>query len=333
MECTLKLLSRALDWKRIESLMRKASFCPLIVLFAIPTFCNSQEQPSFQAEAKLVNITASVRSSAGQLIGDLTQDDFQILDDGVPQTIRFFARESELPLSLGLIIDVSASQDKFIKQHDRDVAKFLEAALRPNDEVFAVCFGNHLRLVSDGVTSVPSIIDNLKRFNTSIRGFPEIGPHEERDLGTALYDAVFYSVKEKLAKPGQRRRAVLLFSDGEENSSANDLLDTIEAAQNADALIYSIRYTQMEHGHLNARNRYGISVMHHLASQTGGGDFDALHTNLAVVFDQIGAELHSLYEIGYVPSSSHPDGTFHKVTIRCKRSDAVIRTRSGYYAR
>lgn len=314
--------------------MRFARFCSLLVLLlGIPALANSQEPPSFQAEAKLVNITASVRATSGQIIGDLTQDDFEVLDDGVPQTIRFFAREVELPLSLGLVIDVSASQDKFIKQHDRDVAKFLETALRPKDDVFAVCFGNHLRLVSDGDTSVPSIIDSLKRFNTSIRGIPELGPpHEDRDLGTALYDAVFYSVKEKLAKPGQRRRAILLFSDGEENSSANDLLDTIEAAQDADTLIYAIRYTQMEHGRLNARNRYGMHVMHHLASQTGGGDFDALHTNLGVVFDQIGAELRSLYEIGYVPSSSQPDGTFHKVTVRCKRTDTVIRSRSGYYA-
>src|SRR5208283_1355245 len=284
---------------------------------------------SFQAEAKLVNITASVRSTSGQIIGDLNQDDFEILDDGVPQTIRFFARETELPLSLGLIIDASGSQDRFIKQHDRDVAKFLEAALRPNDDVFALCFGNHLRLVSDGDTSVQSIIDHLRIFDKDPKRFPEIGPHEDRDLGTALYDAVYYSVKEKLAKPGQRRRAILLFSDGEENSSANDLLDTIEAAQNADTLIYSIRYTQMEHGRLNARNRYGIHVMHHLASQTGGGDFDALHTNLAEVFNQIGTELRSLYEIGYIPSNSYLDGTFHKVTIRCKRPDTVIRSRSG----
>ena len=311
--------------------MRRAGLCSLLVL-AVAPLGDSQDRPSFQAEAKLVNITASIRSTSGQLIGDLTQDDFEVLDDGVPQTIRFFARETELPLSLGLIIDVSASQDKFIKQHDRDVAKFLEAALRPKDDVFAVCFGNHLRLVSDGDSSVPSIIDHLKIFDKDMRRFPEIGPHEDRDLGTALYDAVYYSVTEKLTKPGQRRRAILLFSDGEENSSANDLLDTIEAAQNADTLIYSIRYTQMEHGRLNARNRYGIHVMHHLASQTGGGDFDALHTNLAVVFDQIGAELRSLYEIGYVPSNSHPDGTFHKVTIRCKRPDTVIRSRSGYYA-
>ncbi|MGA7413799.1 MAG: VWA domain-containing protein [Bryobacteraceae bacterium] len=312
--------------------MSRAGFCSFLVLVA-PIVANSQERPSFQAEAKLVNITASVRSTSGQIIGDLTQDDFEILDDGVPQTIRFFAREAELPLSLGLIIDASGSQDRFIKQHDRDVAKFLETALRPKDDVFAVCFGNHLRLVSDGDTSASSIIDHLKIFDKDPKRFPEIGPHEDRDLGTALYDAVYYSVQEKLAKPGQRRRAILLFSDGEENSSANDLLDTIEAAQNADTLVYSIRYTQMEHGRLNARNRYGIHVMHHLATLTGGGDFDALHTNLAVVFDQIAAELRSLYEIGYVPSNSHPDGTFHKVEIHCKRPDAVIRSRSGYYAR
>jgi Ca-activated chloride channel homolog len=303
-----------------------------LLLLAASGVCQSQQPPSFKAEAKLVNITASVRSSSGQIIGDLNQEDFEVLEDGVPQTVRFFARETELPLSLGLVIDVSGSQDKFIKQHDRDVATFLQAALHPNDDVFAICFGNHLRLVSDGTISVPSIVDSLKRFDKGERGFPEIGPHEDRDLGTALYDAVYYSVTEKFGQPGQRRRAVLLFSDGEENSSEHDLLDTIEAAQDADALVYSIRYTHLEHGRLNARNRYGVRVMHHLATQTGGADFDALHNNLAEVFTQIGAELRALYEIGYVPSN-HSDGSFHKVTVRCKRPDTIIRTRSGYFAR
>lgn len=311
--------------------MRRIRFCFRLVLIATSAFSHAQQPPSFKAEAKLVNITASVRSTAGEIIGDLQQEDFEVLEDGVPQTIRFFARETELPLSLGLVIDVSGSQDKFIKQHDRDVAKFLQTALRPTDEVFAICFGNHLRLVSDANPSVPDIIDNLKRFDKGERHFPDVGPHEERDLGTALYDAVYFSITEKLGQPGQHRRAILLFSDGEENSSEHDLLDTIEAAQNADTLVYSIRYTHIEHGRLNARNRYGIRVMHHLATQTGGGDFDALHTNLADVFTQISSELRSLYQIGYVPSNTHSDGSFHKVTLHCKRPDAVIRSRSGYY--
>jgi Ca-activated chloride channel homolog len=312
--------------------MRPIRFCSPLLLLAAPLLCPSQQPPAFKAEAKVVNITASVRSNAGQIIGDLTKDDFEVLEDGVPQAVRFFAREAELPLSLGLIIDVSGSQDKFIKQHDRDVAKFLETALHANDNVFVVCFGNHLRLVSDATLSVPDIIDNLKRFDKGDHHFPEIGPHEDRDLGTALYDAVYFSVEERLRQPGQRRRALLLFSDGEENSSEHDLLDTIEEAQNADTLVYAIRYTHLEHGHLNARNRYGIRAMHHLATQTGGGDFDALHNNLAQVFTEISNELRSLYEIGYVPTNSHADGTFHKVTIRCKRPETVVRTRSGYFA-
>jgi hypothetical protein len=118
----LRILSRFPHGKRIESLMRRARFCsPVVLSLGIPALANSRERPSFQAEAKLVNITASVHGTSGQIIGDLTQDDFEVLDDGVPQTIRLFAREAELPLCLEVVIDVRASQDKFIK-HLEEIA-------------------------------------------------------------------------------------------------------------------------------------------------------------------------------------------------------------------
>ena len=154
-------------------------------------------------------------------------------------------------------------------------------------------------------------------------------------MGTALYDAVYFTTKEKLTQTDEERRVIVVFSDGEENSSEHDLLDVIEEAQNADALIYAIRYTDTgrHHRELNARNKYGVRVMQHLASQTGGRDFDAMQSDLSEEFAQIGAELHSLYSIGYLSTNTKQDGSFRKLTIQCKRQGAVVRAKSGYYAR
>ena len=303
-------------------------------LFLLISACQAGQSPqTFRAEVNLVNITAVVRSPEGNLLRDLNKDDFEVLEDGVPQTIQFFARETELPLNLGLISDVSGSQDKFLKRHNHDVEIFLNAVLRPSDHVFAVCFGNHLRLVSDGATSGSELVEALERFRRGSGKFPEIGPKEDRDLGTALYDAVYFSIQEKVKNAGQGRRALLVFSDGEENSSEHDLLDAIEAAQNTDTLIYCIRYTQTEHGKLTARNKYGIRVLQHMAHLTGAADFDALASDLETVFAQIGNELRAMYQIGYVSNNGHAhDGSFRKLTVRCKEPGTIVRAKTGYYS-
>src|SRR5450755_1360154 len=288
----------------------------------------------FQSEVNLVNTTAVVRAPVGTLLRNLDKQDFEVMEDGVPQTIRFFAREAELPLSLGMIVDVSGSQDKVLKQHNHDVATFLKTVLRPSDQAFAVCFGNHLRLVSEPTSDPQSIVDGLQRFQKGSRHFPEIGPQQTRDLGTAFYDALYFSILEKLQTAGERRRALIVFSDGEDNSSEHDLLDVIEAAQNTDTVVYCIRYTEISHGKLNARNKYGMRVMKHISSLSGAADFDAAQDALDDVFAQIGEELRSMYQIGYVSTNGHPhDGSFRKVTIRCKESGSSVRTKSGYFAR
>jgi Ca-activated chloride channel family protein len=308
-----------------------AAFWITCLLLAV---CSGQQQPEFRTEVNLINVSVLVRSSDGALLTGLAKDDFEVLEDGVPQRIQFFAREKEIPLSLGLVVDVSGSQDKFIKQHNRDVELFLTSVLSPADRAVAVCFGNHLRLVSDATASPTEIMDGLQGFTKGDRDFPEIGPKESRDLGTALYDALYFTTKEKLNQPDERRRAIVLFSDGEENSSEHDLLDAIEAVQNADTIVYSIRYTnrERESRNLNARNKYGIRVMKHLAALSGGAEFDALKANLPDVFAEIGLELHSLYSIGYLSTNPTHDGSFRKLTIRCKSPNSVVRARSGYYA-
>lgn len=308
--------------------------CSAVLVFSIAGCRASQQSPPFRAEVNLVNITAVVRSADGKLLTNLSKDDFEVIEDGVLQKVQFFARETQLPLSLGLIIDESGSQDKFLKRHNRDVETFLNTVLRPSDQVFALCFGNHLRLVSDGKASGSAIMEGLERFRKGEREFPEIGSKEDRDLGTALYDAIYFSILEKLKTAGERRRALLVFSDGEEKSSEHDLLDAVGAAQNTDTLVYCIRYTQKEHGQLTARNKYGIRVMQHISSLTGAADFDALATHLETVFAQIGNELRAMYQIGYVSSNDHShDGSFRKLTVRCKLPETTVRVKSGYYAR
>lgn len=314
--------------------LRLVGLTPLLAVLAAATLSlEAQSVPTIQVETHLIDSTFSVHDAAGRIISNLTQDDFAVAEDGVPQKIRFFANHTTLPLSIGLVIDESGSQDKFVREHEKDIQAFLDALLSPQDQAFALCFGNHLRLVSDYTASAAAITDGIKRFDKGKADFPEIGPIEKRELGTALYDAIYFSVQEKMASIHQRRKIILILSDGEENSSEHDLIDAIEAAQNGNVLIYAIRYTEMEHGQMTARNRYGVRVLDHLTSQTGGRVFDAHTTNVKAAFAEIAEELRGLCEVAYQSTNPVRDGTYRKILIQSKQPAMTVRSRTGYYAR
>jgi Ca-activated chloride channel family protein len=289
-------------------------------------------QAPIKVNVNLVNVTFSARDSQGKVVENLTRDGIYLLEDGAPQKIVFFARSSDLPLTLGLIVDASGSQEHFGKEHQQDLEAFLKQVLRPQDRVFLVCFGNHLRLVSDYTNSAGQVLENYARYEKRSRDFPEIGPREDRDLGTAFYDSIFYSVTEKLAA-ADGRKAILMFSDGEDNSSSHDMMTTIETAQAANVPIYTIRYTEKKHGRLTARNKYGISVMDRIAKETGGLHIDAEKTSRESYFQQIAEELRTSYEIGFYPSNKAKDDSFRKITIRSKVDGVNIRSKTGYFGR
>ncbi len=291
----------------------------------------AQAQPPIQVSVNLVNVAFSARDSQGKLVQNLTRDEIELHEDAVPQKIEFFARSTDLPLTLGLIVDDSGSQDHFGKQHKQDLEVFLKQILRPQDRVFLLCFGNHLRLVSDYTNSADQILESYERFNKRSKGFAEIGPHEDRDLGTAFYDSIYYSVTEKLAQ-AEGRKAILMFSDGEDNSSSHNMMTTIEAAQDANVPIYSIRYTETKHGKLTARNKYGISVMDRIAKETGGLHIDAERTAPDVYFPQIAEELRSSYDVGYYSTNKAKDDTFRKIAVRTTVEGVTIRSKTGYFA-
>jgi Ca-activated chloride channel homolog len=292
--------------------------------------CSAQEP--IHVNVKLVNVAFSALDSQGVLVKSLTKDDVEIFEDAVPQKISFFAHSVDVPLTLGLIVDFSGSQDRFSDQHQHDLEVFLKDILGPKDRVFMIGFGNRIRVVSDFSQSGTELLDRLKRYEHSDKHFPELGPKENRELGTAFYDSIYYSVTEKLV--GETgRRALLVFSDGEDNSSSHDMMTAIEAAQAANVQVYTIRYTEEQHGHLSARNQYGIHVMDRIAKETGGDAIDARATDPKTYFQQIAEELRTSYELAYYPTNPSPDDTFRKIVIRPKQEGVKVRSKTGYFSR
>jgi Ca-activated chloride channel family protein len=292
----------------------------------------SPGQEPIKVDVRLVNVGFSVRNAQGALVNNLTKDDVELVEDAVPQKIAFFARSQDVPLTLGLVVDASGSQDHFSKQHQHDLEVFLKDVLGPRDRVFLVSFGNHIHLVSDFSQSSGEILDRMARYQHSDKSFPELGPKEKRDLGTGFYDAIYYSITEKLEQENGRR-AILMFSDGEDNSSSHDMMTTIEEAQADNVLVYTIRYTEKEHGQLTARNKYGIRVMDRIAKETGGQHIDAETTDPHTYFQQIADELRSSYELAYYPTNPGKDDTFRKIVIRTKEPGLTVRAKTGYFSR
>ena len=289
-------------------------------------------QEPIRVKVNLVNVAFVARDAGGALVNNLTQDDVEVFEDAVSQKVSYFARSVDVPLTLGLIVDASGSQDHFSKQHEKDLDVFFKDVLGPKDRVFLIGFGNHIRLVSDFSASGSGLLAEWKAYQKSNKHFPLLGPDEDRDLGTAFYDSIYYSVTEKLARENGRR-AILLFSDGEDNSSSHDMMTTIETAQSENVVVYAIRYTEKSHGHLTARNKYGTSVMDRIAKETGGAHIDAEMTDPHTYFRQIAEELRTSYDLGYYPTNAGKDETFRKIVIRPKQAGLKVRTKTGYFSR
>jgi len=292
----------------------------------------SRGQEPIRVKVNLVSVAFVARDANGALVNNLAQDDVDVFEDAIPQKIAFFSRSADVPLTLGLVVDASGSQDHFSKQHKNDLEVFFKDVLGPKDRVFLVGFGNHIRLVSDFSQSGGDLLEQWKQYQKSTGRFPELGPQESRDLGTAFYDSIFYSVTEKLAQENGRR-AILLFSDGEDNSSSHDMMTAIETAQSENVVVYAIRYTDKEHGKLTARNKYGTSVMDRVARETGGAHIDAETTDPHVYFRQIAEELRTSYELGYYPTDPLKDDTFRKIVIKPKSDRVKVRAKTGYFSR
>ena len=200
--------------------------------------------PSISVDVSLVNILASVHDKHGGLIGNLNKDDFTVVEDGKQQTIKYFTRETDLPLTIGLLIDVSASQRNLLDIEKRAAHQFFTQVLRKKDEAFLISFGEDSELLQDYTNSPKLLQSGLSQLqiNSGASGFgPGPVPTISQPRGTVLYDAVYLAAHEKLrAEVG--RKVIVLITDGIDQGSKLKIEEAIEAAQKSDVVIYSIDY-------------------------------------------------------------------------------------------
>jgi len=296
----------------------------------------AQEPPPIRVDVSLVNVPFSARDARGQLVKTLSKDDIEILEDGVPQTISHFSTGAGSSLSIGLIADMSGSQREFQKDHRRDLKDFLKNVMQKQDKAFLICFAGATKLVAPLTASIDAITDSFRAYERNEKGvvFPSIGPQELRAGASSVYDAIYNTSEEVMSRIDTGRRALILFSDGEDTSSAHNLMDAIEAAQRCGSTVFCLRYTELNKNRWTARNKYGRSVMERIARDTGGLDFDAGESdNLREAYKQIADILRASYDLGYSSSNKNPDATFRKIQIRAKRADLTFRHKAGYYAR
>jgi VWFA-related protein len=307
-----------------------------------------QEQPSEQDQpistlkvnVDVVQLFFNVKDKKGGLIPNLTKDDFQILEDGKPQTIKYFTAESNLPLTLGILIDSSASQQRVLEMEKEVGGAFLAEILRPKDEAFVISFDVDADLLQDFTSSVHLLRTALEsaKINSppsSCTSIPGAGggplPCTSTPKGTILYDTVYLASHDELAKE-VGRKAMIILTDGEDQGSKYTIKEAIEAAQKADAIVYVLLIA--DRGFYGFGGYSGDREMKKLSAETGGRVIEVgnKQEKLKEAFDQISQELRSQYNIGYKPTNSALDGTFRKVEIHPKNNSYKIQARSGYYA-
>src|SRR5712671_1861414 len=291
-----------------------------------------------KVNVNVVGLFFNVKDKHGALIPNLTKDDFQVFEDGALQTIKYFAAESNLPLTLGMLIDSSGSQRNVLDMEKQVGGAFLRQILTDKDEAYVIDFNVDAELVQDFTRDVHRLqaAMNKVKINTGYVTGPLPGAGggpvpTANSPGTVLYDAVYLSAHDMLAKE-VGRKAMILLTDGEDEGSRLKIKDAIEAAQKADAICYVLLIA--DRGFYGFGGYHGDFEMKKLTQETGGRVIEVGNKieKLRQAFDQISQELRSQYNAGYVPTNTARDGSFRKVEIKPKQGDYKIQARSGYYA-
>jgi VWFA-related protein len=292
---------------------------------------------TLKVNVNVVQLFFNVKDKHGALIPNLKKEDFEIAEDQKPQTIKYFTAETNLPLTIGMLIDASGSQRNVIDMEKEVGGAFLRQILTDKDEAFVISFDITVDLLQDFTRDVHRLQAalNKAKINTdySSGGIPGMGggPVPTANApGTLLYDAVYLSSHDMLAKE-VGRKAMILLTDGQDEGSRLKIQDAIEAAQKADAIIYVLLCA--DRGFYGGFGYSGEGEMRKLTEQTGGrvinvgNKFDKLKE----AFDQIAQELRSQYNIGYTPTNDKRDGSYRKIEIKNKEN-YKIQARAGYYA-
>jgi Ca-activated chloride channel family protein len=295
--------------------------CALVASAQEPAPEPQQDVPTFKVDVKLVNVFTTVIDENGAPVGILERDNFQVFEDGEPQAIAVYDRESELPLSIVMAIDASLSARPELKLELESARRFVKNILRPVDALSLYQFTEHV------VELVPFTAD-LKKINKGIDRV-RVG------AATALYDAIYLGAE---SLQGRRdRKVMVLITDGGDTVSRSSYQEAVRAAQEAEAIVYSVIIVPIESS--PGRNTGGENALIQLARDTGGKPYYAKSIReLDAAFQQISHELRTQYLIGYYPKQRLARGSFRRIEIRLKPSSAIAdisrfipRHRSGYF--
>ena len=330
---------------------------------------SQQGPPPISVEVKMVSLLATVRDKHGHLINNLTKDDFAVEQDGHAQNITYFAQESNVPLTLGLLVDTSMSQRRVLDQERSASHDFLDKVLREDkDKAFVIHFDYEVELLQDLTSSRQKLDASLEHL-----GEPEFaqtgggsnggsgggGSRGRGGGGTLLYDSVYLASNE-IMKKQQGRKAIIILTDGVDRGSKESLQFAIETAQRADTGVYSILFADKEgygngggyggghHGGgiggggmgAGGGHRYpqesrpdGKKVLEQMSKETGGRFFEVSKKEpIDQVYAEINEELRSQYGLGYVPDKADTAPGYHKIHLSVTQKDLTVLTREGYYA-
>jgi VWFA-related protein len=285
-----------------------------------------QQEPTFSSEVKVVNVLATVRDKNGAIIRNLNKEDFEIFEDARPQTIRYFSQESDLPLTIGLLVDTSFSQGRVLEQERAASYKFLDEVLRENkDKAVIVQFDQAVVIRQALTSSHKELQDTLALLDL---------PTAEQAAGgsgTLLYDAV-RTASIQVMRNQQGRKAFVVLTDGVDEGSETSLADAIEAAQRADTLVYSILFSDASYyGRILSPN--GAGVLKRLSKETGGGYFEvSKRQSIGDIYNAIQEELRSEYSIGFVSDRPVTRSGFRALRVTVRQKGLTVQARNRYYA-
>jgi VWFA-related protein len=334
---------------------------------ALTRLLPGQETPTFSSDVKVVNVLATVRDKHGQIVNNLTKDDFKLEEDGRAQTIRYFAKETDLPLTLGLLVDTSMSQRRVLEQERIASYAFLEHLMREDkDKAFVIHFDWDIELLQDLTSSRKKLNIALEKLDN-----PEFEPSggggsggHHRGGGTTLYDAVFLASEELMQKQ-HGRKALIILSDGVDTGSKETLSRAIESAQRANTLVYSILFSDAQaygggggfgghmggmgggmgrhggggmgrggpQGYPQQSHPDGKKVLEQISRETGGRFFEvSKKQSIDEIYASIEEELRNQYNLGYSPDKADAAPGYHKIHLTTTQKDLVVQTRDGYYS-
>jgi VWFA-related protein len=305
------------------------------------TTSDQQSVATFKVNVNLVDVLFTVKDKSGALVPHLTRNDCTVDEDKAPQTLKTFVAESNLPLTLGILLDTSGSQQRVLPLEQQAGSEFLERTLRAKDEAFVLSFDVNVDLLQDYTNSAHLLARALDKAEINTAGgngsgIPGLGggtvPTVGDPKGTLLYDAIYLASTEKLAQQ-TGRKAMIILTDGEDEGSNTKIADAVAAAQRSNVIVYVILLADRE-GYWSQGMAYtGYSAAKKIAEETGGRVIDVGNNGpkLQAAFAQIEEELRTQYVASYTPTNTKLDGTFRHLTVQC--GDGMkVQVRKGYYA-